>query len=153
MRGRKLVPTYLKLLRGNPGKRRLNENEPIPAGDLHEPQRWMSKSQRAGWRYAIEHAPVGLLKRLDRSVLTAWVVAEDLHRNASEMLCRHGLLIKAPNTGLPIQSPYLPVVNRQATIMLKAAELLGFSPASRARVQVQRDTSKEEAEWEIFDAV
>jgi phage terminase small subunit len=44
-------------------------------------------------------------------------------------------LTKAPNTGLPIQSPYLPVVNKQAQIMLKAAELLGFSPASRSRVQ------------------
>ncbi|MEP7367815.1 MAG: phage terminase small subunit P27 family [Acidobacteriota bacterium] len=100
----------------------------------------MSKTQRAGWRYAIEHAPAGLLKRLDRSVLTAWVVAEDLHRKASEMLEKHGLLIKAPNTGLPIQSPYLPVVNRQAGILLKAVEQLGFSPASRSRVQVESDS-------------
>jgi P27 family predicted phage terminase small subunit len=137
MRGRKPVPTYLKVIRGNPGKRPLNEHEPKPIGDLNEPPTWMSKSQRAGWRYAIQHAPPGLLKKLDRSVLTAWVVAEDLHRKASEMLEQHGLLIKAPNSGLPIQSPYLPVVNRQASIMLKAVEQLGFSPASRSRVQIE----------------
>ena len=150
MRGRKPVPTYLKLLRGNPGKRRLNENEPIPAGDLQEPPKWMSKSQRAGWRYAIEHSPSGLLKRLDRSVLVAWVVAEDLHRKASEMVERHGLLIKAPNTGLPIQSPYLPVINRQASIMIKAAEQLGFSPASRGRVQIEPDRDNEPNPFDGF---
>ncbi len=150
MRGWKPVPTYLKLIRGNPGKRPLNETEPVPEGDLHEPPKWMSKPQRAGWRYAIEHAPAGLLKRLDRSVLTAWVVAEDLHRKASEMVERHGLLIKAPNTGLPIQSPYLPVVNRQATIMLKAAEQLGFSPGSRSRVQIDADRRSQPNAFEGF---
>jgi len=30
----------------------------------------------------------------------------------------------------------LPIVNKQAQIMLKAAEQLGFSPASRSRVQL-----------------
>ena len=136
MRGRKPVPTALKIIRGNPGKRRLNDLEPIPEGDLHEPPAWMSKSQRAGWRYAIQHAPQGLLKRLDRSVLVAWVVAEDLHRKAAEQLERHGLLIKAPHSQLPIQSPFLPIVNKQAALMLKAAELLGFTPSSRSRVQI-----------------
>lgn len=150
MRGRKPVPTHLKLIRGNPGKRRLNENEPIPEGDLNAPPTWMSKSQRAGWRYAIANAPPGLLKRLDRSVLSAWVVAEDLHRTASQMLDKHGLLIKAPNTGLPIQSPYLPVANRQATIMLKAAEQLGFSPGSRSRVQIESDARDRPNAFEGF---
>jgi P27 family predicted phage terminase small subunit len=129
----------LKVLRGNPGKRAMNRSEPVPAGDLAEPQDWFTESQKAGWNYAIKHAPRGLLKKLDRSVLTAWVVAEDLHRRASEQVDKFGILTKAPNTGLPMQSPYLPVLNRQAVIMLKAAELLGFTPASRPRVQIADD--------------
>src|SRR5512146_1986094 len=87
----------------------------------------MTEGQKAGWNYAIEHAPLGLLKKLDRSVLAAWVVAEDLHRRASEQVEKFGILTKAPNTGLPIQSPYLPVLNKQAQIILKAAEQLGFT--------------------------
>ena len=83
---------------------------------------WL-RVRKQGWNYAIEHAPKGLLKKLDRSVLVTWTVAEDLHRRASESVEKYGILTKAPNTGLPIQSPYLPVVNKQAMIMLKAAEL------------------------------
>ena len=136
MRGRKPVPTHLKILRGNPGKRRLNSHEPLPEGDLKDPPDWFSDSQKAGWNYAIDHAPDGLLKRLDCSALVAWVVAQDMHRQATEMVARHGLLIRAPVTGAPIQSPYIPIVNRQATIMLRAAEQLGFTPVARSRVQI-----------------
>jgi len=98
MRGRKPVPTYLKVLRGNPGKRALNKNEPVPEGSLADSPDWMTEGQKAGWNYAIEHAPLGLLKKLDRSVLAAWVVAEDLHRRASEQVEKFGILTKAPNT-------------------------------------------------------
>ena len=151
MRGRKPVPTYLKVIRGNPGKRALNTNEPQPTGDLLEPPEWMTESQKIGWTYAIEIAPAGVLKKLDRSVLVAWVVAEDVHRNAAAMVDKFGLLTKAPHTGLPIQSPYLPIVNKQAQIMLKAAEQLGFSPASRSRVQLIEDRPSEaDSEWAQF---
>jgi P27 family predicted phage terminase small subunit len=104
----------------------------------------MTECQKAGWNYAIEHAPLGLLKKLDRSVLAAWVVAEDLHRRASEQVEKFGILTKAPNTGLPIQSPYLPVLNKQAQIILKAAEQLGFTPASRTRIQVEEPGNRSE---------
>lgn len=151
MRGRKPVATHLKLMRGNPGKRALNKNEPLPVGDLLDPPEWMSAGQKSSWNYAIENAPHGLLKKLDRSVLSAWVVAEDLHRQAAGMIEKFGILTKAPNTGLPIQSPYLPVVNKQAQILLRAAEQLGFSPSSRSRVQVVDDSKSDEQDvWESF---
>jgi P27 family predicted phage terminase small subunit len=135
MRGRKPIATQLKILRGNPGKRPLNENEPRPTGNLLDPPEWMSEDQKAGWTYAVENAPLGLLKKLDRSVLVTWVIAEDLHRQAAGMVEKYGLLTKTPGTGAPMQSPYLPVVNKQAQIMLRAAEQ-GFSPVSRSRVQL-----------------
>ena len=152
MKGRKPVPTHLKVIRGNPGKRKLNKNEPLPIGDLVDAPEWMAESQRQSWNYAVENAPKGLLKKLDRSVLVAWTVAEDLHRRSSEQVEKFGILTKAPNTGLPMQSPYLPVVNKQAQIMLKAAELLGFTPASRSRVQIIEDRpSDEEDPWAALD--
>ena len=144
MKGRKPVPTHLKVVRGNPGKRGLNKSEPLPIGDLSDAPEWMPEQQKLGWAYAIENAPRGLLKKLDRSVLIAWVVAEDLHRRSSEMVEKFGMLTKTPNTGVPMQSPYLPVLNKQAQIMLKAAEQLGFSPASRSRVQVAEDRVADE---------
>jgi P27 family predicted phage terminase small subunit len=139
MRGRKPKPTHLKLLEGNPGQRRINRHEPRPEGDLTDPPEWMTAAQKEGWRYAIDHAPRGLLKRLDRAALVVWVVAEQLHREASELVARHGLVMKAPHTGQPMQSPWLPIVNRQAGIMLKAAAELGFTPSARSRIAVEPD--------------
>lgn len=137
MRGRRPKPTLLKEIEGNPGKRRLNKDEPQPQGELYAAPTWMSDTQREGWAFAITHAPYGLLKQLDRSILAIWVVAEDLHREAAEKIGQYGLLTKSPNAGLPLQSPYLAILNKQAQIMLKAGAELGFSPASRTRVQVQ----------------
>jgi P27 family predicted phage terminase small subunit len=141
MRGRKPAPTHLKRLNGNPGKRPLNDKEPVPEGELHAAPPWMSDSQREGWAHAIVNSPHGLLKVLDRSVLAIWVVAEDLHREAAEKITQYGLLTKSPNAGLPLQSPYLAILNKQAQIMLKAAGELGFTPSSRSRVQVIPDGS------------
>jgi P27 family predicted phage terminase small subunit len=134
----------MKMLRGNPGKRAINDQEPVPVGDLAEAPGWMTESQKEGWAYAVEHAPRGLLKKLDRSVLVVWVVAEDLHREASGMVKKFGIITKGPSTGTPIQSPYLPVLNKQAAIMLKAAEQLGFTPSSRSRVQIASDAQPHE---------
>lgn len=146
MRGRKPKPTHLKVVTGNPGRRPLNAREPSPAGDLKAPPEWLTDDQKAGWAYAIEHAPRGLLRKLDQSVFTAWVVAESLHREATQMVRRTGLMVRAPNTGLLIQSPYLPVINKQAQIMLKAAEQLGFSPSSRGRISISGDEEEGGAE-------
>jgi phage terminase small subunit len=102
MRGRKPLPTVLKIVTGNPGKRRLNTREPIPEGKLTEPPGWMSDSQKESWKYAIEHAPAGVLKKIDCSALAVWVVAEDLHRQAIQKVTKLGMLVKAPKTEQPV---------------------------------------------------
>lgn len=136
MRGAKPKPTHLKLIEGNPGKRRLNRKEPKPQGDLCDAPDWLTEEQKAGWSYAISNAPAGLMKRLDRAALTAFVVAEDMHRQASVAVGKFGLITKSPSKGEPMQNPYLPIINRQAQIMLKAAAELGFTPSSRSRVEI-----------------
>ena len=123
-------------LTGNPGKRPLNIAEPAPVGELFDAPAWLTDDQKAGWAYAIAEAPLGLLKRLDRSVLTVWVVAEDLHRQAAIAVSKFGLITKSPVKGDPMQNPYLPIINRQAQIMMKASAEMGFTPSSRSRVEV-----------------
>lgn len=147
MRGRKPKPTALKLIAGNPGKRALNAHEPQPRADLAASPAWLTERQQATWREVVELSPPGLLKDVDASVFAVWVVAFDLYQEASEKLARTGMLIKAPNTGVPMQSPYLAIVNRQAQIMLKAAAEMGFTPASRSRVVVKRDASTADDPW------
>jgi P27 family predicted phage terminase small subunit len=145
-RGRKPKPTHIRLVEGNAGKRPINGKEPQPRGNLYDPPHWFSETQRAGWAYAIDSAPPGLLKRVDRSALVTWVVAEDLHRQAAELLgTSKAVLIKTPN-GMPVQSPYIGIINKQALVMLKAASEMGFTPASRSRVKVE-DAPDEDDEF------
>lgn len=144
MRGRKPKPTHLKLINGNPGKRPLNKAEPIAPGSLQDAPDWMTGEYVNGWRYAIEHAPQGLLRLIDRSAMAAWVVAETIHRQATIALAKTDLLVKTPQTGAPMQNPYLPIINRQAQIMLKAAAELGFTPSSRSRVSNAGEPPKAE---------
>jgi P27 family predicted phage terminase small subunit len=132
--GRNPTPTHLKLLRGNPGHRPINKQEPKPVGDLKDAPAYFDDELRQVWEYAIAHAPPGLLKKIDSSVLETWCMAHVLHRRAVAEVRKFGMLVKPPNSQVPVQSPYLPIVNKQAFIMLRAIDHLGFSPASRTRI-------------------
>lgn len=150
MRGRKPKPTVLKLIDGNNGKNKINKNEPVAVGDLSEPPEWFSDDQKAAWAYAIDHAPSGLLKKIDKSALMAWVIAEDLFRQAVLQVNKMNLIIKSPVKGDPMQNPYLPIVNKQAVNMLKAAAELGFTPSSRSRVTIDKSEDNDENPFAQF---
>ena len=151
MRGGKPKPTHLKLIEGNRGRRPLNKREPKCVGDLASPPAWFNQSQRDGWNYAISNSPRGMLKLLDRSTLTAWVIAEDLHRQATLAVTENGLVVRSPDKGVPMQNPYLAIINRQALIMLKAASDLGFTPSSRSRVKVDVDDGEEDKDTKDYN--
>jgi P27 family predicted phage terminase small subunit len=150
MRGRKPTPTDLHQLRGtyNPtrhGKDRAGE--PVAEGDLaSDAPDWMTEAQQAGWRYAIEHAPRGILKAIDRGMLAIWAEAEERHRTAAVMQAQLDQGTKLPlltktRDGTAIASPYIGIMTRAAAIMIKAASELGFSPAARPRLTAQTASS------------
>lgn len=122
-------------LHGKPNHGRpISKTEPKPVGDLSDPPEYFTDDQKQGWLYALAHAPPGLLKLIDRGMLVAFIVAEDLHRQAVIEQSKVRLIWRPPGSTQPQQSPYLPIINRQALIMCKAATELGFTPVSRPRV-------------------
>jgi len=82
----------------------------------------------------MDNAPLAMLKLLDRELLMIWAVAADTYRIAAQRVAKFGMVTKSPLQGLPIQNPYLPILNKQAAIMIKIAAELGFSPVARARL-------------------
>jgi len=147
MAGRKPLPTAVKKIRGTLQKCRTNNQEPQPQGDLVEPPDYMSEGAKLAWRYAIGSAPEHLLRRLDMSVLEVWSCAADLYRKAQVGLNKTGLLMKSPNTGVPMQSPYLAIANKHAQIMTKAAVEMGFTPASRSRITLPEQAKGDLDPW------
>jgi phage terminase small subunit len=76
MRGRKPKPTHLKLVTGNPGKRKLNASEPMPAPALPEPPFHLGEEARTEWKRVAEDLyRLGVLTEIDRVVLAAYCQA------------------------------------------------------------------------------
>jgi len=71
--GRKPKPTKLKIIEGNPGKRPLNENEPIPQSIAPECPDWLSDDAKKEWkRLAPELERLGLLTVLDMAAFAGY---------------------------------------------------------------------------------
>ncbi len=121
----------LKKLHGNPGKRRLPATDLEGKGLLWAPPAWFDDEQREQWSHALQFAPPGLLTATDREVLVIWCVAAVELARAVVEVRKLGQVVKTKD-GNAIQNPFLPIVNKQALIMLKAGAEMGFSPASRA---------------------
>ncbi len=82
----------------------------------------------------LANAAPGHLSPIDGPSLARLCVALAYADEANEKIEELGMLVKAPNTGLPLQSPYLPVLNRQTEIARKLAAELALPPAQRNRV-------------------
>jgi P27 family predicted phage terminase small subunit len=136
VRGTKPTPTVLKILRGNPGRRRLNTQEPTPAPA--DPQRpppdWLDDAAKTEWaRVAPMLARNGLLTEMDLDALTCYCQAWCTWKAASEQIRKFGMVIKARN-GFPMQSPYVSIANK-AMVMMKGLMMeFGMTPSSRSHV-------------------
>lgn len=130
------VPVALNRLHGNPSRRKIAADTPEGVGVLWAPPSYFNDDQRAQWHHAIEHAPIGLITETDRNCLVAWCVAAVIHQQAVVKVSELGLLVKTKDGNL-IQNPYLPIINRQATLMLRAGAEMGFTPAARASIGAQ----------------
>lgn len=148
MRGRKPVPTAVRLLRGNPGKRPTNAHEPRPQPIAPPCPPELSPPARDEWhRVVAELVQLGLMTRLDRAALAAYCQAYALWADAIQAIQKYGPLLKSPN-GYPQVSPYLAVANKQAELMIRIASEFGFTPASRSRL-----ASGEPPPLPLFEAV
>lgn len=140
MRGRKPIPTHLRVLTGNPQHRPINHDEPEPDGDLTAADcpEWLSAREQYYWRRAIANAPEGMMKRLDAGMLTSYVQAQATIESASRKIAEAGHVIKMPGpAGAFMQNPFVSI-HRQATqTMARIGTELGFSPSSRSRVKIK----------------
>ena len=143
--GRKPVPTALKRLRGTGNSTReakRQQYEPLPEIDLSsEPPHWFTDDQQVSYRYAMTHSPMGLLKAIDRGVLEAWCTAESRHRTAAMAQARIDVgkdwpMLQPGKDGRAVISPYVAIQERAELIMLRCADALGFTPASRPRIRL-----------------
>ena len=135
MRGRKPIPTGLKIAKGI-RKSRINANEPQFVADLTPaPCEFMDVYAREEWdRVYPDLNKNGVLKKVDRSVLVGYCEAFSEYRKSSEMLAKNKRqVIKTPN-GMEQSSPYISNKRNWLLAMLNFAVELGITPSSRTRL-------------------
>jgi hypothetical protein len=153
-RGRKPKSTAAKVAAGNPGKRSLSTLAPMPLrGEMICP-RSVEQNERAlaYWTMYIANAAPGHLLPIDAPLLARLCTALSYADQANEKIEELGLLVKAPNTGLPIQSPYLAVLNRQTDLARKLAAELAIPPAQRCRIGLHMVGDGTPSPWDALDA-
>ena len=151
-RGRKPKPIGAKRVAGNPGKRSLTPTLPdAPDGPIPMPDSVGKLARAKGyWDLFLRTAGRGHLRPMDGPLLGRLCMALALADEATDELLKVGSVIRAPNTGLPIQNPFMPVVNRQTEIARKLAAELGLTVAQRNRTGGAGDGGDEGGEF--FDA-
>jgi len=149
MAGRKPLPIAVKKIKGTLQRCRLNPHEPRPQGSLGEPPEYMSDIAKEAWTYAVENAPPGLLSSLDASVLERWANCAGLYREALGKINRAGvagMIIKTPS-GILRRSPLMDVIRDLASEMKGYESEMGFTPASRSKVQVRQESADKNDPW------
>jgi P27 family predicted phage terminase small subunit len=143
-RGQRPIPTHLKLLRGNPGKQKINTDEPQPelTDDVPNPPAFVSGfAADEWWIVATELHRMRLLSKIDIQVLAAYCYSYGQWRKAAEALAKmeandpmmSGLIIKT-KYGDAAVNPLSSVARKHLADMVRYAAEFGMSPCARTRI-------------------
>ena len=134
MRGRKPTPTAVKLLEGNPGKRKLNGREPRPEKKAPSCPKWLEPEGRKEWRrLARKMEMMGILTEVDMAAFAGYCQAYARWKEAEEFITQHGMIVKTPS-GYWQQVPQVSIAQTYLKIMNRLAEQFGLTPSSRSRI-------------------
>ena len=132
--GRKPKPTAIKILEGNPGKRKLNPNEPKPKGKAPRCPIWLEEEARQEWRrLAKTLETMGVLTEADAAVFAAYCQAYGRWKQAEAKIADGNLVFLTPS-GYPQQNPYLSIAQQNMRLMHRFATDFGLTPAARSRI-------------------
>lgn len=136
--GRKAVPTSLKVLMGNPGKRPLNKNEPKPKPVAPPCPAWLPAKAKYYWRQvAPELERLGLLTAVDGPALAVALTHLAIIAEAAAIIKRDGILTTdldhpAPD-GTPGQRkhPANQLIRDSSAAFKQWVSEFGLTPAAR----------------------
>jgi len=146
-RGPAPKPTAVRILEGNPSKRPLPANEPLPFPGEPDMPSHLTREARKEWKRLV---PILLSMR----VLTAadGIALGNLCQAYSLLVQAHksmhqaskaggsGLLMKTPS-GYVQQSPLIGIINAQVEIITRISREFGLTPSSRIRLDASEPTA------------
>lgn len=133
-RGRKPKPTAMKILEGNPGKRPLNTNEPVPPKGSVKCPAWLEPEAKKEWkRLAPSLEAMGVLTQADLTAFAGYCQAYARWKEAEEFISKHGSIFQTPS-GYVQQVPQVSIAQQNLKIMQSFCSEFGLTPATRSRI-------------------
>ncbi len=147
-RGPPPIPTKMKVLAGNPGKRRLNKKEPKPPKNTPRCPAWLSSDAKAAWRRLVPQLErMGVLTVVDRDALVAYVQTYARWKRAEEWLDKHGevypLRDEQGRVRCMQQFPQVAIARNLAQLLKSYQQEFGLTPSARTRIEVNPSVPEE----------
>jgi len=146
--GPRTQPTKLKVLRGNPGIRKLPEGEVEPESTDEVPKApdYLDDTGRAEWdRVAGVLHSTGLLTIVDHTALGGYCAVFSVWRKAVERIKDEGA-VKTMGEGYEQQTVHMQIMNKAQVEMRKWLAEFGMTPSSRVGLKVDKPKEKSKAD-------
>lgn len=152
-RGPKPKPTHLKVLEGNPGKRPLPQNEPMPVPVAPKPPAWLDPIAKKLWKHLAPQLEVlGLLTAVDGAAFEAACQNYAVWVKCEKYLKENGLTVeikKTNGTGEEYtsyvqQRPEVSIGNKALQAFKAFCAEFGLTPASRTRIDIKPPDAEED---------
>lgn len=143
--GTKPKPITLKLLEGNPGKRKLNMNEPKPVPIAPECPDWLLDDAKEEWKtMSVILEQLGLLTIVDKAAFAGYCQNYAKWKKAEEFIKKHGFTYKYPkkdkdgNVVSIYIAPFPEVAIARASLeqVRQFCVEFGLTPSSRGRISI-----------------
>lgn len=142
-RGRKPIPTQLKVLKGTHRKGRENKDEPKPQIIALAPPDWLTgRDALMAWGYYSERLyRLGLLTEIDRDKFGQFCAALGrlayAERKVAEMMNNGEELFTITGKGGVIQNAYVGMANKASSLVDSLGANFGLDASSRSRIKVE----------------
>lgn len=151
-RGPPPKPTALKLIAGNPGRRPLNANEPVPPPGTPEIPADLDERARAVWNAVVPAlAKIGLARSIDGIALGRYCTNVVLWQDVVAFIRKNGTTFpilgpptkKHPNGKLigMRENPHSNMQRKLSQLLLSIEREFGLTPAARTRINVETEKS------------
>lgn len=152
MKGRKPIPTALKVLAGNPGHRPLNRGEARLQTQMMRAPKHLDAEAKAEWRRIVRPLyNAGLLTSVDRAALAAYCQAYSRWVRASREMDYQDFILET-DKGYSYPNPLLGIINGALDTMRKFAVEFGMTPSARSRVKAEKPEAPDELDKLLFGA-
>ena len=154
-RGPPRQPTALRLLRGNPGKRRINAREPQLIAAAPACPRWLRPEAKNVWRRMIPRlADMRILTHVDQDALAAYCQIYARWKAAEEFIQQHGEVYPVRDEkGNVRRMKVYPQVSIAASLLQMLRSFMqefGMTPSARTRVEAIPDLYMDPDEARFF---